>query len=106
MTPQDWPRMRELLQLHQESFDLTTGDLVEEVQSLVHEGEAPTEALHLVAAYQAEAAENRLVWGGRNDMDAAEELMINGLNKLCGLPLHAETGRAPTAASRPGSLGA
>lgn len=106
MTPQDWPRLGELLRQYGESFDLTIGDLAEEVQSLVHEGEAPTEALHLVAAYQAEAAENRLVWGGRNDMDAAEELMLSGLNKLCDLPLHAESVRAPTAVLRPGSLGA
>lgn len=79
-----YPRLAMVLDEYEATFGMTAGDLADQVELLVDEAEAPAQALALVSAYRAEVDDNHRAWGGRNDMDAAEELLVAGLRRLAG----------------------
>jgi len=83
-SPRVYPRLAMALDEYEATFGMTAGDLADQVEMLVDEAEAPASALDIVSAYRSEVDDNHRVWGGRNDMDAAEELLVAGLRRLAG----------------------
>ena len=81
--PAEYPELFNVFEQYDNTGEIQIEDLVEEVEQLIDDGNAPSELQQAANAFRKEQ-EDDFELGGRNDMDQAEENFVSEVQKYLG----------------------